>query len=814
MNNKKKWTIYVIHHSHTDIGYTERQEKIEQYHVDFIRQAIAICEAAQTEARKEWAGFKWTCETFWAVEKFLEEATEQEKEQFAAALRRGDIELSGTYLNMTELINFELLSSMLARAGNFARPLGLQVKSAMTADINGYSWGYAQALADAGVENLLSSIHTHHGMFAIGRKQFPFYWETPKGNRLLVWSGEHYMMGNDLGINPDGALSYTIKDEDPVWGISKDHWKLAETRIARYLDQLEKEQYPYDFVLVNVMGLLRDNSAPNPGIITFIKEWNEKHGDRVELEMTTLNRYFDLLRQQEAEIPVYSGDWPDWWSDGVASTAMHTQIFRNAQRTLDVVKRLDPERKLAAASDIAQAEQQLMMYAEHTWGYHSSISEPWHIMVQELAVRKEAYAANASRLVHASLDAVLKARGDVLLRADRAFTYKVINSFDYPVEDLAHFYLEEQWEADYFRQGLEVVDEQSGAVVNHQQEKVSRGYQIAVMVKLGAKEEKRFRIREASKTVPVTTSSTRLRGADRIHDIRDIFPPVQEETPRLFITENHIESPYVRIAWRAGEGIVSWIDKQTGREFIDPRQAHGAFTPVYEVTPGGGDDQMTVRRIMGRNRKGMNVQRSEGLLSGVKEITNGPVYGIIELKYQVQGMSHYSLFLKVFKDRKRVDVSVRIHKDSVWDPENVYVALPFSAGGSSELWFEKAGAVLRPGMDQIPGTCTDFYCIQEGLAVISPQGGLSIATPDTPLMQTGPLEYGPRLVQGQQEENGHTSLYAWVLTNYWETNFKATLGGFYEFRYMLQWGSEADTAEQAIQLCHSANAGTVAFRTT
>ncbi|MFD2876822.1 hypothetical protein ACFTAO_13875 [Paenibacillus rhizoplanae] len=175
MNNKKKWTIYVIHHSHTDIGYTERQEKIEQYHVDFIRQAIAICEAAQTEERKEWAGFKWTCETFWAVEKFLEEATEAEKEQFAAALRRGDIELSGTYLNMTELINFELLGSMLARAGQFARPLGLQVKSAMTADINGYSWGYAQALADAGVENLLSSIHTHHGMFAIGRKQFPFF---------------------------------------------------------------------------------------------------------------------------------------------------------------------------------------------------------------------------------------------------------------------------------------------------------------------------------------------------------------------------------------------------------------------------------------------------------------------------------------------------------------------------------------------------------------------------------------------------------------------------------------------------------------
>lgn len=38
----KKWKLYLIHHSHTDIGYTDRQEKIERYHVDFIKQAIDI----------------------------------------------------------------------------------------------------------------------------------------------------------------------------------------------------------------------------------------------------------------------------------------------------------------------------------------------------------------------------------------------------------------------------------------------------------------------------------------------------------------------------------------------------------------------------------------------------------------------------------------------------------------------------------------------------------------------------------------------------------------------------------------------------
>ncbi|RAP73590.1 glycoside hydrolase [Paenibacillus montanisoli] len=815
-SNKKHWKIYVIHHSHTDIGYTERQEKIEQYHVDFIRQAIAICNNSRTDAHPEWEGYKWTCETFWAVEKFLEQATEEEQEQFVAALRRGDIELSGTYLNMTELINYDLLRGMLSRAGAFAEQHGLPaVRSAMTADINGYSWGYAQAMADAGIEHLLSCVHTHHGMFAVGRKQIPFYWETPKGQRLLVWNGEHYMMGNDLGLNPDGALSYTIKDETPVWGIPDDYMKLAETRISRYLNQLEAENYPYPFLLVNVMGLLRDNAAPNGRVMSFIKEWNAKHGERVEIEMTTLNRYFDLVKRQDVPIPVYRGDWPDWWSDGVASTAIHTQIFRNAQRMLGAVNRLDPQHAFAGEAAVRDAEQQLMMYAEHTWGYHSSVREPWHLMVQELGLRKEAYAANASRAVHTALDRVLVEWGDALLRPNRAFTYKVINSFDYAVRTLAHFYMEDQWEPSYFKDGLEIVDTETGSIIPHQLEAVSRGNQFAIMIELQPNEERVYEIRPAVQSDSRTTSSTRLRGNDGIHDIPNLVHLGDEEkAAKLRISENAIESPFVRIAWRAGAGIVSWLDKETGKELIDPGSAHAAFTPVYEVTPAGKMQQMAnVRRIMGRNRKGMNVERTAGELIGVREVTNGPIYGIVELTYQLKGLSYFSLFLKVFRTQPRVEVSVRMHKDSVWDPENVYISLPFAGGrDDSELWFEKAGAHIRPGVDQLPGTGLDFYCIQEGLSVLSPGLGLLIATPDTPLMQTGTLAYGERQVHGQQEAGVKHPLYAWVLTNYWETNFKATLGGFYEFRYTVEWGSHIDSAEKAAQICHSLNLETISFR--
>ncbi|QGH36204.1 glycoside hydrolase [Gracilibacillus salitolerans] len=810
---KKKWKIFVIHHSHTDIGYTERQEKIESFHVDYIKQAIEIINKSRDGSRPEWKGFKWTCETFWAVEKFLEQASPETKEQFMEALQQGDIELSGTYLNMTELIDYDILKKLFLKAKRLAEATDVPLNSAMTADINGYSWGYSQAMYDAGIRNLLSCVHTHHGMYAIGRKQLPFYWETPTGDKLLVWNGEHYMLGNELGISPGAVLSYSIRDEFETTPNMENHWEMAETRIMRYLCQLEKEDYPYDFALVNVMGLLRDNAAPNGKIMDFIHRWNSEYGNNVEIEMTTLNTFFDHVKNQEFEIPVYKGDWPDWWSDGVASTAMNTQIFRDAQRNLRLVKNLDQNNDTVSKETIENIEHQLTMYAEHTWGYHSSVYEPWHPMVQSLEVRKAAYAANASRMVFTALDHLKHTKGEALLSPERPFRYKVVNPFDHVVEDIAHIYLD-GWEPSLFKNGFEVIDEQTGEVVPHQMDLVSEGNQISIVVKLQKDEEKIFSLRETSNKAGLTTQSTRLKGNDGVYDMENLVN-LGDTPSKIKVTETGIESPFARIKWQADKGIYSWIDKNTGNELLRDEQGHAAFTPVYEVTPAGAEDQMAeVRRKMGRNRKGMDVQRSIGTLTGVKEISNGELYCVVELLYKIEGMSHYSLFLKVYHDLPRVDVSVRIHKDSVWDPENVYISMPFCTGNraSEELWLEKAGALIRPAVDQLPGTGTDYYSIQEGLAYISEETGLLIATPDTPLVQLGPLEHGQRLVHGQQTGDEANHLYAWPLTNYWETNFKGTLGGFYEFRYIVQWGDQIDSADKAIQLCQSLNIGTTSFR--
>ena len=53
----KKWTIHLIHHTHTDVGYTDHQKKIERFHVDYIKQAIEIFEKGQSGEMPDWKSF-------------------------------------------------------------------------------------------------------------------------------------------------------------------------------------------------------------------------------------------------------------------------------------------------------------------------------------------------------------------------------------------------------------------------------------------------------------------------------------------------------------------------------------------------------------------------------------------------------------------------------------------------------------------------------------------------------------------------------------------------------------------------------------
>lgn len=797
---EKEWTIVVLNHSHTDIGFTAEQHIIKARHVDYIRQVINIL--SQEEAAGITDGYKWNCETFWSIEEFLRKASREEVDDFIRYAKEGKIGLSASYLNFTELLDYDIVYNLIKRAVHFAEANNLDIDTAMTADINGYSWGFSQALYNNGIQNLYSCTHSHHGMFPIGRRQYPFYWQTPAGDKILVWNGDHYMFGNDLGIGP--VHGDFIDDELDVK--SMDPFNVAEIRIPRYLKQLEAEDYPFDFVPLTVSGKIVDNAPPNIDIIKMIEKWNDLYGDKITLKMGTLSDVFKRIRKTNIEIPEYKGDWPDWWSDGIVSTAGSTSIFRQAQRSFKYYQQLANRYNVTRNENVKKAEKLLALYAEHTWGHHQSVSHPYLNEVKVISETKRQYAVQAYNYIQEMIHDLLFSKGVFHPQLVDSRDITVYNPMSYPVESIYEFPITESASDD--RKIVAVVDEQVQAEQYHDRE----NNKLYIDLSLEPGQVKKVRLNTVSFDKQISRSSFDMRGNISNRAKSGIAVDTiskSKHSADVHSGEHYLETPYLRLEWEAEKGITRWFDKKNKTDLLSRQRNHSPFTPVYEVNPAVNEkDMIDVRVKMGRNRKTAGVNRYIGKFTGVRSIDTNDLFTKVELEYLSAGVKHYILELRVHNTKPEVDCTVRFLKESNWEAENIYISLPFSANAAQDncLWLDKAGSAVRPWIDQLPGTLTDFYCVQNGCALTSQNNGLSIATPGTPLLQVGDIKYKNRLLQGAEElETSEQRLYAWVLSNYWETNFKAEVGGFYQFRFLLKWGIELKDSEKALAVCRELN---------
>ncbi|QHQ59931.1 glycosyl hydrolase [Anaerocolumna sedimenticola] len=818
MKLNRKWNIYLIHHSHTDIGYTERQDKIINYHKDFIKQAIDILNDIHANHKTDYSGFVWQCENYWQVRNFYTHAKKNDIEDFEKYVKSGEIGLSGNYLNMTELINYDILNSRIGKAKEYGEKTGMPVKSGMTADINGFAWGYADALYENGVENLFSCLHPHHGMFPLYKKQIPFYWESPKGNKVLVWNGEHYHFGNELHFAPHAGTSYLIFDEYRKKMQANTMYKSgpADTeemelkvlceRLERYLNNLEEENYPYDLVPFMVSGAITDNAPPSASIAKRVNLLNEKFAGQLTVKMVTLDQFFDQVKAKCTDIPTYKGDWNDWWADGVGSTPAVVKNFRDAQRKYDLCKKLDPSANEGDSALIEDAAENLMLYAEHTWGYSSSVSEPWETMVGDLELKKSAYAINGNTEIAKNLDLILAKKGEVTIKQDKPQQYKIINPHDIPIKATALVYIE-FWEyMDGIDFGLDVpikvVDLNTNEVLSHQIKQIARAIQVEVSVAMKPKEEKVIAIYPTRKQDNNTVKNHAHIGAEGVRDV--VVPDTYEENTSC------IETDFYKVLFDEESGIRSIIDKRDQKDIVRLDTLYAPFSGIYEVTDIR-TNPCEERRKMGRNRKSVSTRRYGSKLKNIQVIENGTVYIAVQLDYGLEGTKLYSVFLKVYKEISKIEAMVRIHKESVYEPENLYISLPFTAGTDEVKYLDKTGCIIKPGIDQLPGSNKEFYLLQNGVVMEGADKDVIISVKDAPLITLGDLKAKPiQLCDGKDSKLNQSTVYSWVMNNYWETNFKVDLGGFYEFAYTIIT-TDKTSKEEAMKVCEAANEGLVSF---
>ena len=104
--------VYIVHHSHTDVGYTDLQEQVIYNQANNIRRAVELIEEGLEKGTNQ-KDLKWNCETWYCVEQFLKAATKEEKKTFFDLVKKNSIGLSANYLNFNDLADCEYLISRL-----------------------------------------------------------------------------------------------------------------------------------------------------------------------------------------------------------------------------------------------------------------------------------------------------------------------------------------------------------------------------------------------------------------------------------------------------------------------------------------------------------------------------------------------------------------------------------------------------------------------------------------------------------------------------------------------------------------------------
>ena len=271
--------VLVLHHSHTDIGYTHPQLILWELQNRFIDEALDLCEA--TQDWPEESRVRWTCEVTAVLLNWLDNASPEQIKRFKKLVAAGQISAGAMYYNVTPLYSGAQLASTIEPIRWLREEFGLPMKTAINQDVNGLPWPITQILLDAGVELLIMGINVHYGGYPLHRP-LAFRWRGSDGRDLLAFNGEHYNgFTRELRI-AEGTTDAMEKGLDAYW-----------KRIG--------ENYPHDFLyLTATHSRFCDNNPPEPALAELIRKWNEE-GRQPVIRYATPEMLAERIRRQPAE---------------------------------------------------------------------------------------------------------------------------------------------------------------------------------------------------------------------------------------------------------------------------------------------------------------------------------------------------------------------------------------------------------------------------------------------------------------------------------------------------------------------------------
>jgi hypothetical protein len=352
--------VDIVHHTHTDVGYTALPSVIRDLQRRYLDAAVDTCRSDRN--------FHWTVESLLGLEDWWQVSTLARRNLLIDLVKAGQMDVMAMPFNQTPFLNGIQWRQMMSWIpAELWRTLGIRL--AMQNDVNGMPRAGGLALLDHGISHLITGSNDDSGGPPFPRPT-SFWWRMPDGRKMYVWLGEHY--GSSMRYLQGARDGNRFRlDDDSV--------RKAQAGLLDRLKAIEAMGYPHDRLILTFTNPIHyDNGGPFPTLAPFIATWNHL-GLKPALRFTTATQaVFDMEKAIGAKVPTYEGEWTDWWANGDASAPREVAASRQAKRyiaaAMSPVFGSMPQR---AQPDVTRILKDLCLFDEHTWGASSSISAPY-----------------------------------------------------------------------------------------------------------------------------------------------------------------------------------------------------------------------------------------------------------------------------------------------------------------------------------------------------------------------------------------------------------------------------------------------------
>lgn len=655
----------------------------------------------------------------------------------------------------TGVASLEDLIRSLYPAHRLAEEDHLPVGAANITDVPSYSWSYASILHDAGIRYFAAGSNSWRApVTLIGRwnEKSPFYWEGPDGGRVMMWYSRAYLQLASMFGTPPTLPA--VEDAAPV-----------------FLQAYTRPDYRADSVII--FGSQLENTPLDKQQVELPRRWAQRYAWPRMVFTTFKDAMASIEEQFHGDLPVYRGDFGPYWEDGFASDALHTALHRRNEQEImtaekmAVVPALLQTDLLPNGGKLADAWHNMLLFDEHTWTAAGATTQPEGD-------------ENRIQLHQKQLEPVI-AQNDIAQSIEHSWAQ--LESMINPRQDSIAVFNSLSWP----RSGWVDVDLPDDRILVDAA--TQKPVEQVILRREGGIDLPGFggatnRVRFRAEQVPAV--GYKLFAFAPASDFSAFEPRRDSAAEQAKVIENR----YYRVTLDPEQGAIrSIFDKQLHRELVDAASPFRFGAYVY---------------VQGADDAPWNSLYREGAAQRLPELRpaaagNGRLVGITTsaqgivavLESSAPNTPYIRTTILLAANKKRIDLSYRLHKDATLKKEAAYIAFPLAAQ-HPEFRYETQNGWVDPARDELAGGSREWYAVNHWAAMSDDDATMAIIPRDAPLICFGdivrgtwPAEFKPR----------SGAIFSWIMSNYWDTNFASSQGGDFEFHYTFVSAPEFNGAE-------------------